>query len=103
MSRGSEARHGDHWFAGWMSEYGAFFMDWYSKRLIKHGADVLEAIMPMVKEFNSPITDGKDWPDVSPLLLIFTFESGLDGGVEEGGTTWGNGQSSVKFAHTLLG
>jgi hypothetical protein len=69
MLRGIEARHGAGWFAGWMSEYGAFFMDWYSKRLIKHGADVLAAIMPVVKEFNSPIIDGKDWPDVRPRFL----------------------------------
>lgn len=62
------------WIAGWRSEYGTFFMEWYSKRLIKHGSDVLGAIMPVVKEFNSSIIDGKDWPDVSPSAFRIYFK-----------------------------
>eukprot|EP00884_Botryococcus_braunii_P020130 jgi/Botrbrau1/6800/Bobra.0153s0003.1 len=55
---------------GWLSPYGRFFMEWYSGKLIQHGADVLDAVLPSVREFNSAIIDGKDWPDVEVAVKV---------------------------------
>jgi hypothetical protein len=43
-------------------------LEWYSNRLIQHGADVLDAVLPAVREFNSD-TDEKDWLNVGSRCL----------------------------------
>lgn len=33
---------------GWCLPYGKFFMEWYSKKLVQHGADVIDAVKPAI-------------------------------------------------------
>ncbi|CAL8466579.1 g6115 [Coccomyxa elongata] len=37
---------------GWLQPYGKFFMEWYSGCLIQHGADMLDAVLPVVRGSN---------------------------------------------------
>lgn len=56
--------------AGWRTPYGQFFLEWYSGKLIQHCADVLDAVVPIVKELNAEIIEGKDYPDVRILCTL---------------------------------
>ncbi|CAK0759773.1 hypothetical protein CVIRNUC_002723 [Coccomyxa viridis] len=35
--------------ASWLQPYGKFFMEWYSGALVQHGADILDAVLPVVQ------------------------------------------------------
>lgn len=33
---------------GWSLPYGKFFMEWYSSKLVQHGADMIDAMKPAI-------------------------------------------------------
>ncbi|KAK9841794.1 hypothetical protein WJX81_003713 [Elliptochloris bilobata] len=35
---------------GWLQPYGKFFLEWYSGELVRHAEDVLDAVLPVVRE-----------------------------------------------------
>ncbi|EIE26308.1 glycoside hydrolase, partial [Coccomyxa subellipsoidea C-169] len=50
---------------GWLQPYGKFFMEWYSGRLIQHGADILDAVLPVARASNS--SDNGSAPTVAGI------------------------------------
>ena len=52
--------------------YGVFFLEWYSRALVKHAGDVLDAVLPAM---NSVKVNGNSAPvrlKTDGILLYFT-------------------------------